>query len=155
MAEVNIVLETVKNGQLPAYDGSYTITPTEEAQTIPTAGKSLLSDITVEAGGAIGYRVLGTVGDLFLTSDMKVGSIIIDPLVGECMRDCVCILIHRDEIDSVELHADKDIYVSYAGYSGKGKNFNINPLPLHATHEWITIKPLEADTTITDNTQGR
>ena len=36
-------------GDIPAYDGSYEVTPSDESQTLPTAGKKMTSDVTVDA----------------------------------------------------------------------------------------------------------
>ena len=42
-------IKTKKNGRLPAYSGAYSVTPSSEVQTLPTANKTLTQDIVVGA----------------------------------------------------------------------------------------------------------
>ena len=47
-AEAEVVTEVI-GGDVPTYKGDYVITPTEEAQTLPTKARALMANIIVEA----------------------------------------------------------------------------------------------------------
>lgn len=49
--EFDIGVEMGTGGRLPDYEGEYTVTPRLVEQVLPTNGKSMNSDLTVEAIG--------------------------------------------------------------------------------------------------------
>lgn len=42
------VLTAVVSSNIPDYEGSYTVTPTSESQTIPTANKRMVHDFVID-----------------------------------------------------------------------------------------------------------
>lgn len=46
---INVSAPIVIGHDIPEYDGPYTVTPSEEAQTLDTDGKKMVQDVTVEA----------------------------------------------------------------------------------------------------------
>ncbi len=40
--------EYIPAGEAPAYEGEYTLTPTEDTQTLPTDGRLMAADVVIE-----------------------------------------------------------------------------------------------------------
>lgn len=49
--QISVEMEdvTVNHNRIPTYTGTYEVTPTQERQVLPTAGKRLDNDIVVES----------------------------------------------------------------------------------------------------------